>query len=295
MTQTEKAKLAINKTQENVVKTKTALTSLANKIQVSPESLQKVLMTTVCKNMKTNEEFITFVSVANQYNLNPLLNEIYAFPDKKGGIVPIVSTDGWTRIMTTHPDYKSHGYRYSETKINIKGKEYPEWCECIISKKDNTEIVIREYLDEVYRDVIKKKDSSGKWYEIQTPWQTHTMRMFRHKTKIQAAREAFGFSNIYDKDEGERIIEAQTVEIEQKMPQIENKEQEQPDESQEQQPEKINQTNIAHLMATCTEYKITDKRLKDYLRENIGVESKKDILVEYFDLVINDIKNGKVK
>jgi len=40
-----------------------------------------------------------------------------------------------------------------------------------------------------------------------TPWDTHPKRMHRHKTLIQAARIAFGFSGIYDEDEAERILE----------------------------------------------------------------------------------------
>jgi phage recombination protein Bet len=286
MTPIEKAKNTIAKTNENVVKSKTALTSLANKIQVSPDSLQNVLMKTVCKDMKTNEEFITFVSVANQYNLNPLLKEIYAYPDKKGGIVPIVSTDGWTRIMTTHPFYKSHSYRYAETETNVNNKNYPSWCECIISKKDGSEIVIREYLDEVYRDL-----------NFVNPWKTHTMRMFRHKTKIQAAREAFGFSNLYDKDEGERIIEAQTVEIEEKTPQLDCEngvpKEEPQDTPPNDEPEKITETNLKHLFAECGKYKVSHEKLKGYLKETLGIESTKDIQAEFFEMIISWVKEQK--
>lgn len=194
------------------VAVKSALTSLAGRLQVDPESLKLTLKATVCRGMKndkggykplTNEEFISFIVVSNTYRLNPLTKEIYAFPDTKGGgIIPIVSTDGWNKLMTTHPEYKAHSYLFSENIVNIKdAKPCPEWMEIHIEKKDGSKVVVREYLDECFRE---SKYSS--------PWKTHTKRMLRHKTKIQGAREAFGFGGIYDKDEGERIIEGQIAE-----------------------------------------------------------------------------------
>jgi hypothetical protein len=77
-----------------------------------------------------------------------------------------------------------------------------EWIDCIITRKDRAKpVVVREFLDEVMRTV-----------SYPTPWDTHPKRMHRHKTLIQAARLAFGFAGIYDQDEAERIIEAETIE-----------------------------------------------------------------------------------
>ncbi|WP_032251724.1 recombinase RecT, partial [Escherichia coli] len=44
-------------------------------------------------------QFIALLIVANQYGLNPWTKEIYAFPDKQNGIVPVVGVDGWSRII----------------------------------------------------------------------------------------------------------------------------------------------------------------------------------------------------
>ena len=100
-------------------------------------------------------------------------------------------------------NYKTHSFKYSEKMVTMKGaKPCPEWCEIDIEKKDGSHIIIREYLDEVFRELT-----------YFNPWQTHTKRFLRHKTKIQGAREAFGFSGIYDQDEGERITEAQGTEV----------------------------------------------------------------------------------
>lgn len=184
-----------------------ALELLANRLKVNPEGLEKVILNTVCKPVKdgdgrfrtiSREEFISFVIVANAYGLNPLNKEIYAYPDK-GAIVPVVSTDGWTRIMISHGGYKTHKFNYAEeiTTPATNAKPCPIWIECEIEKKDGSTVIVREYLDECYRELPYKN-----------PWQTHTKRMLRHKAKIQCAREAFGFAGIYDEDEAQRILEA---------------------------------------------------------------------------------------
>jgi len=149
----------------------------------------------------TNTEFLAFIAVANTYKLNPLTKEIYAYFDK-GAVIPIVSTDGWNKLMTMHPNYKTHNYKYAEEMKTMPGaKPCPEWIEVIIEQKDGSQVRVREYLDECFRNL-----------QYTNPWQTHTKRMLRHKAKIQGAREAFGFGGIYDKDEGERIIEGQLAE-----------------------------------------------------------------------------------
>ena len=47
----------------------------------------------------SDEQMIALLIVADQYGLNPFTKEIYAFPDKHKGIVPVVGVDGWSRIM----------------------------------------------------------------------------------------------------------------------------------------------------------------------------------------------------
>jgi len=179
-----------------------ALQSLASRLHLDPETMKKTLKATAFKECKTDEEFVAALIVANEYGLNPLTKEIYAFAAKQGGgVVPVVSTDGWTNLMVNHPNYRNHWFVYSENIVTMKGaKPCPEWCEIHIEKKDGTVTITREYLDEVFREL-----------SYSNPWQSHTKRFLRHKTKIQGARETFGFGGIYDQDEAERIIEAQIV------------------------------------------------------------------------------------
>lgn len=168
----------------------TALTVLSNKLAESyhlsdGQEVMTVLKATVFKSQMTEAQMATLLMVANQYGLNPLTKEIYAFPDKNNGIVPVVGVDGWVRIINSHPQFNGMAF-----------KEDAESCTCIIYRKDRDHpIAITEYRSECARN------TPG-------PWQSHPKRMLRHKAMIQCARMAFGFSGIYDPDEAEQVIEA---------------------------------------------------------------------------------------
>lgn len=158
------------------------------------------------KDPATNEQMMALLVVADQYRLNPFTKEIFAFEDKHKGIVPVVSVDGWARIINEHPQYDGVEFVYSETITMQKdAKPCPEWCEAHIYRKDRGRpIIVREYLDEVFQP--PRGGYSG-------PWQTHTKRFLRHKTFIQCSRIAFGFAGIYDEDEAGRIIEGEAVRV----------------------------------------------------------------------------------
>lgn len=150
----------------------------------------------------SNEQMMALLVVADQYKLNPFTREIYAFPDKNNGIVPVVGVDGWSRIINSHAQFDGMEFRYSDETTVPEGAKSPahEWVECVMYRKDRSRpVVVREYLDEVYRAPFKQG--------VLGPWQTHTKRFHRHKTMIQAARLAFGFVGIFDEDEAGRISE----------------------------------------------------------------------------------------
>lgn len=157
----------------------------------------------------TNEQMMALMVVADQYGLNPFTKEIYAFPDKSNGIVPVVGVDGWCRIINEHPEFDGMAFTSSqdEAKLDEHHKRCPSSVTCVMYRKDRSHpIEATEYLDEVYRAPFK-----GKYGPVIGPWQSHTKRMLRHKAMIQTARLAFGFVGIYDKDEAERIVEAQVA------------------------------------------------------------------------------------
>lgn len=138
----------------------------------------------------TNEQMVALLTVAERYNLDPFVKQIYAFPNKAGGIEPIVPIDGWLKIINEHPQFKDMEIYYPE------GGEMPySWIGCRIWRKDrDLPTDIREFL-------IECRQNTDPWNEMPT-------RMLRHKAIIQCGRVAFSLSGIYDPDEGARINEA---------------------------------------------------------------------------------------
>lgn len=171
---------------------RSVLVDMAANYGMEPQPFEATLRATVFPANASKEQFAAFLLVAKQYSLNPLLKEIYAFPAKGGGIVPIVSIDGWMNLINSHP--KFDGMEFEEAHgpgdklVSVK---------CTIYRKDRSHPVsITEYLHECKRPT--------------EPWKMEH-RMLRHKAAIQCARYAFGFAGIYDEDEGERIAEVREV------------------------------------------------------------------------------------
>jgi phage recombination protein Bet len=182
----------------------------ASRFSIEPEKLMPILKATAFKvkdGEVTNEQMAALLVVADQYGLNPFTKEIYAYPDKQNGIVPVVGVDGWSRILNSHPMLDGIEFRYAdEVEAPEHGKACPVWIEAVISRKDRSKpTIVREHLDESYRKPFKTREGGT----ISGPWQSHTKRMLRHKALIQGGRLAFGFAGIYDEDEAQRIIDVQ--------------------------------------------------------------------------------------
>lgn len=159
-------------------KPRSALETLASRLQIQPAELKSTLVKTVFAGCRTESEFLALIIVANEYGLNPLTKEIYAFPAKGGGVVPMVSIDGWIRIMNEHPQYDGIDFNY---QLDEKGNV--EAIESVIYRKDRTRPTkVLEWLDECKRNT--------------DPWNKSPKRMLRHRALMQGARVAFGFSSI---------------------------------------------------------------------------------------------------
>ena len=189
----------------------TALTTLTSKLAAKLDmgtdgsDLIETLKATAFKGEVSNAQMTALMVVANQYGLNPWTKEIYAFPDKNNGIVPVVGVDGWARIINDNPQFDGMDFAQSDEMVRMPGanSDAPAWIECAMYRKDRARpVIIREYLDETYREPFK-----GKFGPVIGPWQTHPKRFLRHKAMIQCARMAFGYGGIYDQDEAERITE----------------------------------------------------------------------------------------
>lgn len=188
------------------------VTKFATRFGVEPNKLLTTLKVTAFKQSQgkevSNEQMMALLIVADQYGLNPWTKEIFAFDDKHKGIIPVVSVDGWARIVNEHPQFDGVEYRYADQLVTMPdGKPCPEWCESVFYRKDRSRpIIVREYLDEVY---IGPRGNPP----IRGPWQTHTKRFLRHKAFIQGARIAFGYGGIHDEDEASRIIEGEAFRV----------------------------------------------------------------------------------
>lgn len=192
---TEPAKREAAPPAEN--KTASVVGDLADQLRCRPDQLMNLLRTTCFRACKRNEEFMMACMVARGYRLNPILKEIYAFPSQNG-VVPIVSVDGWSRIMNSHPLYDGIKFTYSGDIERDENGDYIGGtgdlsCTAEVWRKDRRNpISVTEFYEECWRDT--------------DPWNTMPRRMLRWKALIQAARVAFGFAGIYDFDEGNDIL-----------------------------------------------------------------------------------------
>lgn len=160
---------------------------MAGQYGVDPTKFLNTLKATAFKGDVSNEQLMALLVVADQHGLNPWTKEIYAFPDSRNGVVPVVGVDGWARIINDHPEFDGMEFEQDAEK-----------CTCTIYRKDRSHpISVTEYMSECNRGT--------------SPWKSHPSRMLRHKAMIQCARLAFSFSGIYDPDEADRIHESPDI------------------------------------------------------------------------------------
>lgn len=135
-------------------------------------------------------QMASFIVLANQYKLNPLTKEIYAFPSG-GGITPIISIDGWIKIAHSSKDLRGIKHEMiTDESGNVVAVK------CIIARDGwefHTETT--EYMSENRRN---------------TPtWKQYPIRMLKHRATAQAIRMAFNV-NAMSEDEYEAMNDKQT-------------------------------------------------------------------------------------
>lgn len=181
--------------------TQSLIARLASRFGVDSAKLLKCLTTQVFKQSDgktpTNEELMVLLLVCENYGLNPFAREIFAFRGKSGDIVPVVSLDGWCKIVRSQKDFNGLTFAFSETKVKVPGYagELPEYVECAIRLKGVDDPVrIQEFMVECFND--------------RSPvWRKWPRRMLRSRAFIQCARLAFSLTGLYD--EAEDFVEAQ--------------------------------------------------------------------------------------
>ena len=89
--------------------------TMAEKFGMESAPFLATLRATIMPNGRaTNEEVGAFLIVAKQYDLNPFTKEIYAFKGHGGGIQPMVSVDGWLKIVNAHPQFDGMNFTFHE-------------------------------------------------------------------------------------------------------------------------------------------------------------------------------------
>lgn len=149
-------------------------------------AFEQTLRRTIMPENTSNEQCAAFLLVAKQHKLNPFTKEIFAFPSR-GGIQPVVSVDGWMKLINSHPDFD--GMEFLDS-IDEKGELTAITCR-MFRKSRSHPVSVTEYMSECRRPT--------------DTWKQWPARMLRHKATIQAARYAFGFAGIMEPDEVERM------------------------------------------------------------------------------------------
>ncbi len=94
----------------------TALATLAGKLaervgmdSVDPQELITTSRQTAFKGDASDAQFIAGFanSTPSQFGLNPSTKEIYALPDERNGIVPVVGIDGWSASSTKTSSFQT--------------------------------------------------------------------------------------------------------------------------------------------------------------------------------------------
>lgn len=298
---------------KDVAKKQNVLELMANRYNLGSQTFMTTLKSTLIKpdregKMPSDEQIVAFLLVANKYELNPFTKEIYAFPDKAGGIVPVVGYDGFiTLARRADPSYKIDEKVSDDLVTPEGGKECFKWCEITVTRCDGSHVTVREYLDEVYRPPFK----TAKGFVVSGPWQTHTKRMLRTKALIQAFRLTYGISGVFDEDEAARIVEAKTIDgetaevvmpkmIEKQPAPVQSVDQEQapvdqPAGSEQQPPPPQDQTGervisekqIGRLLAIAKANGHSVEDVNTKLLYDWNINSKSDIPVRLYDEIVN--------
>lgn len=153
---------------------------------VDAKPLYDTLVKTIMPKEATNEHVMAFLLICDRYNLDPFVRHIFAFVGKGGGVVPVLSVDGWIALANQRPEF--NGLEFQD-HINDDGELTAITCR--VHRKDRDfPATVTEYMSECARNT--------------DPWNQWPARMLRHKATIQAIRLAFGISGLVDQDEYER-------------------------------------------------------------------------------------------
>ena len=94
----------------------------ADRMGVAPEQLYSTLLKVIFKRSEgvREEELLAFLLVCEKYGLDPFLKEIYPTLTQKQGLLPVVSVDGWLRLLHRQDDFDGLSIEYSDEKTTVE-------------------------------------------------------------------------------------------------------------------------------------------------------------------------------
>lgn len=186
--------LQINKPTEMTTSDTSVTERLATKFGTTKERLYNVVRSTCKMEKATTEQFEAFLMVAEKYDLNPIMKQMWAYPERSGGIATMVGLDGWITIVNNNPQFD--GY---ETTVQFDDKNMPFSATCTMWRKDRTRPTVKT----IYMNEWRKPAS--------TVWQSMPIHFIEMRAYIQCARMCFNISGILDGD-------APTIDLSNKHP-----------------------------------------------------------------------------
>src|SRR5262245_14140499 len=165
-----------------VKQTPALLDGLAAQFGLDRNEFWNIIKTTIMPREASNEETAAFLMVCRNYNLNPMLKEIHAFKNRKtGGIIPVISIDGYSTMVNRHPQFDGVEFAFQQDA----GDGSVIACTCTMFRKDRSRpVTVTEFMAECSRDT--------------DAWKLTPARMLRHRAFMQAARLCFGFTSFDD-------------------------------------------------------------------------------------------------
>ena len=151
----------------------------AEKANCDPHKYNTALTTAL--GVDRQETILAALTLCEELELDPLRGDVYVpVVNGKDG-KPAISYQGWTKIVTSRPDFNGVSTEFSENKVKIDGLigPVPEYVQVTMWRKGiDHPTVIREDIEETFQPKS-------------LPWKKFPRRMLRHKGFIQAARLTF--------------------------------------------------------------------------------------------------------
>lgn len=168
-------------TELDLIKKTSVTARLAEKCGTTKERFYNVVKSTCKLEKANNDQFEAFLMIAEKYDLNPIMKQMWAYPSNNG-IMAMVSIDGWITIVNNHPQFD--GY---ETSVQLDDAGNPISATCTMYRKDRRPTTKTVYIRE--------------WKKETSPvWKTMPIHFLEMRAYIQCARMTFNISGIHDGD-----------------------------------------------------------------------------------------------